>query len=1134
MKYKPSQSALLTAVALLSLGVAPSYSQTAPAPSGNSTEAVKLDPFNVSADTDVGFVASSSLAGGRIQTALKDTPVAFSVITKEFLDAFNITSAVDAGNWSTNSTYTAGDNTNAGYGGNETGQLRIRGINVNAATRNYFAYPSVADSFNLDRIDFARGANSVLFGSGGAGGTQNTGTKQAITNRSITEVRMQVGSYDKYRITMDLNRPLNDKAALRTNLLWSTKDDWRQRLWEDKQGAHFAATYKLTPKFTIRGEFEYLRVYKDTATYQYRDLVSAWDGKTYNTGQPLTGPGSLTAAQLAQAGLARSPQRFVSHPSYNGLTYNFTNTLRTTGMAQNNTAPNYYMGKPIVTVGWSVRSQAMIDGLDGLPIANRFGGAYAASPYFWVPSREETWMWDDPKHQFPVNGQTTRDAALYFTSTPFEGVFLELAGDANRVRGKGDTAQRRGGPEFYVDTHRTLPDGTANPWFLHTYHDQGHYKQLRNRDADSVRFQAAYLKDTRIGRLQVGFMGALSNDFAVSRSSLLLLPLTWLAPDARAMVAQTGSDLNEFFAWNRYYSDDSSRIKNPAWSEGQYGRPVTVVDPQNGRREIVKPTWIWDARRETNVQDSIRKNKYIQAAGNFDLFKNRLVLIGAFRRDFVHLSQFRVGNPGSYPAGWDGTSLLLRPATPPDFFSLSYSPKNAAGVVTGPAIPADVRPRQLIQGTEIPLPQYANDRFKDDYNSPDSFANINTGTTGVVVNVTKWLGVYGNQSTAWTFGSAAQDIYGNIVPATISHGQDAGIRITLPGNRLAFSAGWYHTYQDGATVNIEGGVIAAYNSIGDLPPIGSSFLDRNHRDFKRTPTNNIVSTATNDTYGIELEMTANLAQNWRLTANFGTNEARTKNQGQDVVQFFDASDAVVRQILEDGGIGINPANQQASIKAEFNDPTKINLERAQAAADAWNNLVNNVQPLARSRPDKLNAVLQNVPWTANFATDYRFRQGKLAGLRAGLGVQMRGPQFVGSRGSDTGRDPANPNATVPYLGGGVYGKTGTKENTSAFEWVKAPGYTSVTGTLSYTVRLKEARKFMPKSVTFDLSIENLNGRDSPIYGFTSTGGQNTNGTNFVPNDGPEAITSDPSRKSVPGNFSYLNPRSFTLTARMEF
>jgi outer membrane receptor protein involved in Fe transport len=258
MLMNPNQrkSVLLTTVAVLGFGVYQALGQTAPAPSPVATteEAVKLDPFSVKADSDVGFVASSSLAGGRISTALKDTPVAFSVITKEFLDAFNITSAVDAGNWSTNSTYTPGDNTNPGYGGNETGQIRIRGISVNAATRNFFAYPSVADSFNLDRIDFARGANSVLFGSGGAGGTQNTGTKQALTNRSISEIRTQVGSWNKYRITMDFNRPLTDKTAVRMNLLWSTKDDWRERLWEDKKGFHAAGTYKILPKLTIRGE----------------------------------------------------------------------------------------------------------------------------------------------------------------------------------------------------------------------------------------------------------------------------------------------------------------------------------------------------------------------------------------------------------------------------------------------------------------------------------------------------------------------------------------------------------------------------------------------------------------------------------------------------------------------------------------------------------------------------------------------------------------------------------------------------------------------------------------------------------------------------------------------------------------
>ena len=148
-------------------------------------ELITLTPFEVRDDHDVGFAASSSLAGGRISTPLKDTPVAFSVLTAEFLDAFNITNIAEAANWSVNSNYTLGDNTAYGYGGNaEASAIRIRGVSVNSPTRNFFPYNSTSDSFNIDRVDFARGANAILFGAGGAGGTQNTGTKQANFSRN--------------------------------------------------------------------------------------------------------------------------------------------------------------------------------------------------------------------------------------------------------------------------------------------------------------------------------------------------------------------------------------------------------------------------------------------------------------------------------------------------------------------------------------------------------------------------------------------------------------------------------------------------------------------------------------------------------------------------------------------------------------------------------------------------------------------------------------------------------------------------------------------------------------------------------------------------------------------------------------
>src|SRR6185503_8167466 len=99
-------------------------------------------------------------------------------------------------------------------------------------------------------------------------------------------------------------------------------------------------------------------------------------------------------------------------------------------------------------------------------------------------------------------------------------------------------------------------------------------------------------------------------------------------------------------------------------------------------------------------------------------------------------------------------------------------------------------------------------------------------------------------------------------------GKDAGLRVTLPNNRLSFSAGWYHTYQKGAIVTVDSNFLPDYNAIGDLAPVGADFLSRNNRDFSRFPTNNIASTQTNDTHGYEFELTGNPLPNWRITFNY--------------------------------------------------------------------------------------------------------------------------------------------------------------------------------------------------------------------------------------------------------------------------
>src|SRR3954471_19652792 len=196
------RSIMATAAAALSLGLPSLGAQTAPSSSTTGTEdTIKLDPFSVSAQSDVGFVAANSLAGGRIATALKDTPVAYSVLTSEFLEAFNINDAGKAAEFSVNTNQYYNDGLQ-GTSGNTTVTVRIRGQTANTPTRNFFPYSIAGDSYNIDRIDFARGANASLFGAGGSSGTLNTVSKQALTTKTIREVRAQLGSWERYRMTV--------------------------------------------------------------------------------------------------------------------------------------------------------------------------------------------------------------------------------------------------------------------------------------------------------------------------------------------------------------------------------------------------------------------------------------------------------------------------------------------------------------------------------------------------------------------------------------------------------------------------------------------------------------------------------------------------------------------------------------------------------------------------------------------------------------------------------------------------------------------------------------------------------------------------------------------------------------------
>jgi len=88
MKRTVVRSYAFTASSVLCLLAAPSLraqatASTAPAPADE--QIVELSPFVVATEEDSGYRATSTLAGTRIRTELKDVGSAISVVTGQFL-----------------------------------------------------------------------------------------------------------------------------------------------------------------------------------------------------------------------------------------------------------------------------------------------------------------------------------------------------------------------------------------------------------------------------------------------------------------------------------------------------------------------------------------------------------------------------------------------------------------------------------------------------------------------------------------------------------------------------------------------------------------------------------------------------------------------------------------------------------------------------------------------------------------------------------------------------------------------------------------------------------------------------------------------------------------------------------------
>ncbi len=240
-------------------------------------EVLELSRFVVTSSEDDGYRATSTLAGTRLKTDLKDIASSISVVTAEFL---RDTASKNSEDLLVHTLGTEVGGLRGNFGGlgdgatpSEQGALlrpnaltRVRGLSAADNTRDFFLTDIPWDAYIVDRVDLQRGPNAILFGLGKPGGIVNATTDQAIFKDSYS-VQTRVGSFGSYRGAIDLNQVIIPKQlAVRFEALYDhTK--YRQDPAYNRDGRYFGAL-KYDPQwFAKRGIRTSLR-----ANYEKGDI----------------------------------------------------------------------------------------------------------------------------------------------------------------------------------------------------------------------------------------------------------------------------------------------------------------------------------------------------------------------------------------------------------------------------------------------------------------------------------------------------------------------------------------------------------------------------------------------------------------------------------------------------------------------------------------------------------------------------------------------------------------------------------------------------------------------------------------------------------------------------------------------
>lgn len=522
-----------------------------------------LTPFVVNTDKDVGYVAVDSLAGGRTNTPIKFTPSSMSSLTRTAIDDIGIQNVRDALKWTPN-VVPEDINAGKGFGGSafHDWAFNYRGAGAGeqggpGPTRNYFSFYQNQDAYNVERIEFLRGPNSIIFGLGTVGGQLSTYTKVPRLDKNLSKATVTVDNNGSNRYEVDINRKVTDTVAVRLNAVKDNNQGWREADVNRTKAVDLAALWKITDDAQIRVEGEYANVRRSLISSTIGDKFSGWDGTTASQTWGAAPTGSARTTRIQNAGawgdwLSPFWVYVPSLPDGKKLMGWAGGWASTGSMADAGQGPNLVPYKGWLPAQIKLPWEATYQDTSKIPVRPSYEWTYG-NGVSDIKYRDLTVTYDQKINQ-----------NFDFTAAFYRYYDTQTAKD---YEGTGGAA---------VDINKQLPDGSANPNYGKTFADFFLSKQTQTRNVTEGRAQLNYHFDASL------FGQSWKQLFSVSASQ------KELKQSARQYLGQVGNgttitnpaDWVQNMIWGRIYLDNPNQVM--AIPEVVNGRAVAYMPKADG------------------------------------------------------------------------------------------------------------------------------------------------------------------------------------------------------------------------------------------------------------------------------------------------------------------------------------------------------------------------------------------------------------------------------------------------------------------------------------------------------------------------------------------------------------------------